>query len=162
VKKAALTLILLAINFSAFSQEFKKNEVFIELLGNGLLGSINYERQLGEKPGLGIRVGAGLYGTDTHMTIPVGVNYLIRVVKNHSFLDLGFGATYTKSDGFFYAVTKLPAGYVRRKEFIYLIPSAGLRAYTTKNYIWKITATPFITIGGDLLPSFGLGFGRRL
>lgn len=135
--------------------------MFVELLGNGLLGSINYERQLTGKPGLGIRAGVGVYGTDANITIPLSVHYLIRLIKNHSFLDLGFGATYTKSDGFFYAQTELPAGYVSKEEFVYLIPSAGLRAYTTKNYIWRISATPFITIGGDLLPSVGFGFGKR-
>jgi hypothetical protein len=135
MKKILIVLAILISSFHSFSQEFKRNEVFIELLGNGLLGSINYERQLGKKPGFGIRAGAGLYGTDTHMTIPVGVNYLIKLRNDYSFLDLGFGATFTKTDGFFYAITKLSDGYIRKKDYVYLIPSVGARAYTTKNFV---------------------------
>ncbi len=160
MKKSLLSLLVLLTTVPTFSQDFKKNEVFIELLGNGLLGSINYERQLGKKPGFGIRAGAGLYGTDTHMTIPVGVNYLVRLRNDYSFLDLGFGATFTKTDGFFYAITKLSDGYIRKKDYVYLIPSVGARAYTTKNFVARINLTPFITESG-LLPSFGLGFGKR-
>ena len=159
MKKILLSLLILFTTVQTFSQDFKKNEVFIELLGNGVSGSINYERQLGNKPGFGIRCGAGLYGISTQMTVPVGVNYLIRVGNDHSFLDLGFGATYTKSDGFFYAATKLPDGYVRKKEYVYLIPSIGARAYTTKSYVARLNLTPFITESG-LMPFFGIGFGK--
>jgi len=161
MKRISATLLVLTISIGAFSQEIiKKNELFLELGGNGLLGSVNYERQLSNKPGLGVWAGLGLYGTDTHLTIPVGLSYLIPVIKNHSFLDLGFGATYTKTDGDFYSLVKRPENYIPKKEFIYFIPSAGLRAYTTKNYVWRVNAQWFITESGGL-PFIGIGFGKR-
>ena len=160
MEKILIVLAILISSFHSFSQEIRKNEIFIEVLGNGLLGSVNYERQFGKKQGLGVRAGLGLYGIDSHITIPVGVIYSIRLNSDYFFLDVGFGATYTKTDGFFYAVTKLPDGYVRKKEFVYLIPSVGVRAYTTKNYVGRINITPFITESG-LMPSIGIGYGKR-
>lgn len=160
MKSCLLLLFVFVLDFGALAQDFRKNEVFVELLGNGMLGSINYERQLMKNPGFGVRAGVGIYGTDARLTIPMGVNYLIRVIKNHSFLDLGMGATFTQTDGFFYSMPKLPAGYVKKENYMYLIPSAGLRAYTTRNYIWRIGASVFITDSGAL-PWLGIGFGKR-
>jgi hypothetical protein len=36
-----------------------KNSIFVEALGNGLFGSINYERQLTREEGLSLRAGIG-------------------------------------------------------------------------------------------------------
>lgn len=161
MKNTLVIILALSINITAYSQEkVKKNELFLELGGNGLLGSVNYNRQLSNKPGFGVRVGLGLYGTDTHVTVPVGLSYLIPVIKNHSFLDLGFGATYTQSNGDFYASPKRGQGYIPKKEYVYLIPSVGLRAYTTKNFVWRVNAQCFLTDTG-VLPFLGIGFGKR-
>jgi len=110
-----LIIVLLLLGVEVFSQGLvKKNEIFAELGGNGLLGSVNYYRQFGEKPGFGARVGAGVSGTEASLTIPVGVNYLIRKIGNHSFLDLGLGATFTKASVYMYSAAKRPEGYVEK------------------------------------------------
>ncbi|HUS00549.1 MAG TPA: hypothetical protein VMY77_02415 [Chitinophagaceae bacterium] len=54
--------LLLCITTFTFGQgTFKKNDIYLEAGGNGLYSSVNYERQLTKKPGLGARIGAGIY-----------------------------------------------------------------------------------------------------
>ena len=51
-----------------------KNTVFVEALGNGLFGSINYERQLTKEPGLSLRAGIGFYTEyDFYLTLPLSI-----------------------------------------------------------------------------------------
>lgn len=47
-------LILCAVTFIFGQSNFKKNDIYIEAGGNGLYGSVNYERQLTKQPGLAI------------------------------------------------------------------------------------------------------------
>ena len=151
---------------SGFSQEinredeFRQNEVFIELGGNGLLASLNYERQFFKKPGIGFRVGAGVYGTDPHLTIPVGINYLFRFFQSRSFIDVGLGVTYTDYNVQLYTVEKPEPGVVQKEQSFYLIPSVGLKACTSKNFAWRLYITPVLS-HSDLLPYIGFGFGKR-
>jgi hypothetical protein len=159
MKKILIVPAIFISSSQSFSQDFKKNEVFIELLGNGLWDQLITKGSWVINLVLELELGLGCM-VPTHMTIPVGVNYLIRLRNDYSFLDLGLGATFTKTDGFFYAITKLSDGYIRKKDYVYLIPSVGARAYTTKNFVARINLTPFITETG-ILPSFGLGFGKR-
>ena len=166
MKRLLLYLIFISFHSSAFSQEvnrdeeFKKNEIFLELGGNGLLGSINYERQLTNRPGFGFRVGAGVYGTDTRLTVPVGVNYLIRFFKSRSFVDLGLGVTYTNTDVQLLRRAERLEGYVEKNREFYFVPSLGLKVCTNRNFIWRLYATPVLTTFG-LQPHMGLGFGKR-
>lgn len=91
-------MILSLITSNASAQEaYKKNDVYFELLGSGLIGSVNYERQLSNKPGFGMRVGLGFYPTDDQgwLSIPLGINYLIGLGKS-SFIDVGAGVTLTQ------------------------------------------------------------------
>jgi hypothetical protein len=166
MKRSLLFLIFISFYFEVSCQEisreaeFRRNEIFLELGGNGLLGSINYERQFTNKPGLGMRVGAGVYGTDTHLTVPLGLNYLIRFFKSRSFVDLGLGVTYIKYNVQLYALAKREEGYVEKNQYFYFIPSAGLKVCSSKNYVFRLYATPVWTTLGPL-PFVGLGFGKR-
>ena len=166
MKKFFYLLLLCFTVTSGFSQEinrddeFRRNEVFIELGGNGLLGSLNYERQLFKKPGFGFRVGAGIYGTDPHLTIPVGINYLSRFFKSRSFIDLGLGVTYTDYNVRLFVIEKRDAEYVQKDQSFYLIPSLGLKACTSKNFAWRMYITPVLS-HSDLLPYIGFGLGKR-
>ena len=160
MKRLIIIGIFILSSALAFSQNsLKKNEIFVELGGNGLLGSINYNRQISKKPGLGIRAGVGSYGIG-FPTIPVGVNYLIPLIGKHSFLDLGLGATYTKADVQLYVLVKRDPNYVQKYQSVYFVPSLGTRAYTTKNFVWHFNATPVFTQYG-LIPWVGFGFGKR-
>src|ERR1700749_2091732 len=86
---------------NCFTQSpFRKNTVYAEFCGNGLDWSANYERQLGNKPGLGVRAGIG-YASSTEefrVSIPVGVNYLFHISRQRSFLETGIGVTWAEEN----------------------------------------------------------------
>jgi len=164
MKYYLLIVLVLVSSFPVFSQDHhKKNEVFIELAGNGLLGSVNYSRQLTKEPGLNFRAGIGAYGAGpTYVTIPLGVSYLFRIIKKHTFLDLGLGATLTNADVKMYVLRDYVEGYTPpRSKLVNFVPSVGIRGYTTKDFIWRVNITPVINSYGTV-PFFGLGFGKRL
>lgn len=159
-----LILSLITSSLSVFGQNLsKKNELSLEVLGNGLLGSVNYSRQLTNKPQLEIRVGLGAYGSDpkTYLTIPLSVNYLFDIGSKHTFLYAGIGATYTKADVRMAKIIDYAEGSRdTRSAAVNFVPSLGYIRYTTKDFSWRISFTPVINTHG-FLPSIGLGFGKR-
>jgi hypothetical protein len=92
-------LIITTVNFckaqSAFTDTMSsgnhRKSVFVEGGGNGLGVSINYDIRL--KPdrndGFGIRAGAGIIGT--HITLPLGINYIVG--RRRSGFESGIGIT---------------------------------------------------------------------
>ncbi len=88
-----VTLVLSNVSFS--QQTFKRNDIYFELSGNGIAGSICYERHLSSKPGFGLRAGVGVYGDGKlRVSIPLGINYLFMLTPNKSFLEAGIGGTW--------------------------------------------------------------------
>ncbi len=103
-----------------FPEAHAKNAVFAELLGNGLIYSINYERFLWPIP-IGIRVGASFFtyavsdvsgsGNLTLLTFPITGSYFWGTLRHK--LELGLGATFlytsasTDSTGITYGSTGL-------------------------------------------------------
>src|SRR5688572_2451148 len=86
MRKQILTAFTLCIVTLSFGQStFKKNDIYLEAGGNGLLSSVNYERQLTKQPGLGARIGMGFYSENAfYLTIPVGINYLFKLKSEKS------------------------------------------------------------------------------
>jgi hypothetical protein len=154
-------LALMALTLTVSGQDLsKKNEIFIELGGKGLLGSVNYARQLTNKPALEIRAGLGTYGTDpNYLTVPLSLNYIINIGSKHTFLDVGAGATYTHADVRMYAIFEYRDRVVTSAPLNFM-PSIGYRRYTTKDYSWRISFTPVVNKHG-FLPSFGISGGKR-
>lgn len=84
-----------------FPESHPKNAVFAELLGNGLVYSVNYERFLWPIP-IGIRVGASFFtyavsdvsgsGNLTLLTFPITASYFWGTLRHK--LELGLGATF--------------------------------------------------------------------
>lgn len=75
--------------------ERRAQNVYVELLGQGLLFTANYDTRFSKKRnGLGGRIGIGAIGSDGDniVTIPVSLNYLLGEGKN--FFEIGLGATY--------------------------------------------------------------------
>lgn len=90
-----LTVCIAAISFGQTT--FKKNDLYLEAVGTGLFSSINYERQLTNKPGLGAKIGLGFYTEKAfYLTIPVGINYLFQLKNEKSFIGAGIGASIGK------------------------------------------------------------------
>lgn len=137
---------------------FKRNDIYLEVGGNGLSASVNYERQLTRQPGLGLRVGLGYYPEKAfYLTAPIGVNYLFKLKKDRSFIEVGLGATLTRTEVHLFGGSKNSSG----DPFVNFVPSIGYRRHTNKNVMWRISLTPIANQYG-VLPWLGLSIGKRL
>ncbi len=107
-----ITFLLLTVLFSIFSIDsfsqssghYTRQSVFVEVLGNGLLATLNYDTRLNKnrQDGLGLRIGVGglsVSGTSDAgvsvsagvVTIPLELNYLMG--KKRSAFEIGAGLT---------------------------------------------------------------------
>ena len=92
MKTRFIFFFLLLSKLTLAQNSFKRSNLYIEAGGNGLWGSVNYERQLTRQPGLGLRIGVGFYTENAfYLTIPAGINYLFPLKNHTSFIDAGFG-----------------------------------------------------------------------
>ena len=158
MRRFLLTILTLNVVTLSFGQSsFKKNDIYLEAVGNGLFGSINYERQLTKAPGLGARVGIGFYSENAfYLTIPVGINYLFSIKNDKSFIDAGLGVTWTQIDGKLFSDSKNS----NENNFVSFIPSIGYRRHTTNNVMWRISLTPVIN-KYTFVPWIGASIGKR-
>lgn len=101
--KCLFTLLLLvSISFFAQSQtnlddfvRTKSRAVYLEVLGNGLSYSFNYDQRFQNRlDGLGFKVGGSYFAIDgtSVATFPVGLNYLLG--KRGKYFEVGLGGTY--------------------------------------------------------------------
>lgn len=96
-----LLLIALFVSKNSNAQQIgdsgtgRAQNVFVELYGQGLVFSANYDTRFNNKrDGIGGRAGIGYVaiGNSHATTIPIGLNYLLGKGKN--FFEIGLGATY--------------------------------------------------------------------
>jgi hypothetical protein len=158
MKYPTLLLFVSGISFGSSGQSaFKRNDIYLEAGGNGLFGSVNYERQLTKEPGIGVRVGVGFYSEKAfYLTVPVGINYLFALRKEGAFIDAGLGATWTRIDGNLFGDSKNSNG----EHFVNFIPSIGYRKHTSRNLQWRVSVMPVIN-KYDIVPWLGLAIGKR-
>lgn len=158
MNKQLLTLFALCTFHFAFSQSsFKKNDIYLEAGGNGLFGSVNYERQLTKEPGLGVRIGVGFYTENAFfLTLPVGINYIYKLKKENSFIDAGLGVTWAREDGILFNEDKNAFA----DHFANFIPSIGYRKHTSNDVMWRISICPVINNSG-FVPWVGFSLGKR-
>ncbi|WP_148661255.1 hypothetical protein [Flavisolibacter tropicus] len=157
-------ILLLLFSLSAFPQSsFKKNDVYGEFMGNGIFASLNYERQLTNKPGLGVRAGIGYFSGDEkfRLSVPLGVNYLFTLNINKSFLDVGVGGTWSGSAGLMTLKQEAAAGGRDYSEHIWsLVPSLGYRRHTKSDFMWRVNFTPIFN-KYRAMPWIGISIGKR-
>jgi hypothetical protein len=157
MKNLILVLVISILAVCSYGQTtFKRNDIYLEAGGNGLFGSVNYERQLTNQPGIGFRLGVGFYSEKAfYLTIPAGINYLFKLKNNKSFIDAGLGVTWTRIDGNLFGRSNNANG-----NFINFVPSVGYREHPNQNFMWRISITPIINkyIVG---PWVGLSIGKR-
>ncbi len=158
MRKPLLIAFALFSGTISFGQgNFKKNDIYLEAGGNGLFGSLSYERQLTKQPGLGARIGVGFYTEKAfYLTIPVGINYLFKLKREQSFIEAGFGATWARIDGKLFSESKNSNG----EHFVNFIPGIGYRRHTPKNVMWRISLTP-VANKFALTPWIGASVGKR-
>lgn len=86
-------------SYSANGDKRAQN-IFIELAGQGLLFTANYDTRFGiKRDGIGARAGVGIVAVDgsNMLTVPVSLNYLLG--KGNKFFEIGLGATYLGLNG---------------------------------------------------------------
>jgi hypothetical protein len=93
-------LLLLSVSTISFAQENTRERgrgVFVEILGNGLIGSINYDQRFDKRfDGLGFKGGISYFAFNgsSVAAFPFGLNYLLG--KDGKYFEMGLGATYLR------------------------------------------------------------------
>lgn len=160
MKAILVTLCATTLILSGEAQIISKpNTIYFELGGNGLFTSINYERQILKSQKLNFHFGLGKYGINPgYLTVPLGLNYVLPLNKYGEYIDLGFGATYSKADVQLYAIIEhKEPGYKNTRYWNY-IPSVGFRKLTRNNVMYRFSFTP-VCNHNAFLPYIGLSLG---
>jgi hypothetical protein len=146
------------------SQEGKKNVVYAELLGPGLLYSINYERVVSDN--ITARIGASILPfsydrpSSSMIVFPLMANYLSG--SGNSKLEIGAGIDAVimrnKTYGDF---EPLPSVRIRNTYDMLLVGSLGYRFQPTNGgFLFRIVASPiFVPLNGSFFPSVGCSMG---
>lgn len=123
------------------------------------MGSFNYKRQLTSKPGIGARVGLGFFPSENGMlSVPVGLNYLINLKDQRSFIEAGLGLTFTGEPVLF---LDFSGDVYNNAPYTNFVPSVGYRWHTSKNLMFRFNITPIINKHTLTLPSIGFSVGGR-
>ena len=155
-----LVFILIAIEITIAQDtniNFKKNQLYLELGGNGLVYSINYERLLSEnftlRGGFGITPGL-IFAEGTFIHIPITASYLIG--SKSSKFETGLGATYFAGTDI--KVFGLDTG---DQSLIFLTGIIGYRYTSPGGFVFRILFTPLYNseTEPEILPYFGLSLG---
>jgi hypothetical protein len=166
MKKLSLSLLALLLVSQSFAQ--RRKTAFVEILGNGLIVSGNFEMRLKKdsNSGSGLRAGLGggnISGYDNNgnyvsvglITIPLGYNYLIG--EKRSSFELGAGITpiIVSASGNF------NGDFVSGKGITLSgVLNAGYRYQPLNSgFMGKITWTPLATNSGFYAAYFGIGLG---
>jgi hypothetical protein len=159
MRNCLLFVFIFGLSLTTGAQDqFKRNDLYFEFLGNGIWSSISYERQLTKNPGLGIRVGIGYFSGDEvfSATIPLGLNYLFPIRNNKSFFEAGVGATWANAAGM-----KSHIQSRNYNEHIWSwIPGIGYRRHTKGNFMWRTSFTPVFN-KYRIVSNIGLSVGKR-
>jgi hypothetical protein len=150
-----ICFIILTVPLAA-QKKFKQNSAYVELLGNGLILSASYERQVKQKPGLGWHIGIGLGGDLP--AIPFGLRYLFVLDKNQkSLLETGFGATLLEKE-----MWKGAIGNGERDPYQPgFIPSVSYRRHASSGFMYRLSIMSVIHKTGSVPFFFGGSMGWR-
>lgn len=155
--KILYTLFFIITASSVTAQKsFKQNYPYIEVLGNGLILSANYEKQLSKKPGLGIHLGIGIGGKKP--AIPIGLKYIFNAGGNKSFVETGFGITLLERE--MWDEDLIPTA--KNPYEPGFIPSIGYRHHTTSGFMFRINYTPVFNKYETLAAFGGITIGWQL
>ncbi len=134
----------------------RAHSAFIELGGNGIIVSANYDVRFSKtQNGFGGRVGFGavtdILNPPTGLSIPIGINYLAGK-KNH-FLEVGLGATIYTLKGLTLFTKNVNRGGV------IFVPSLGYRYQPLHNgFTFRIFASPLISQDATFWAGLSIGY----
>lgn len=130
-----------------------RNAVYLELLGNGLIYSFNYERRI--TPAAGVRAGIGGFGTAG--AVPVMFTYLLGGTRHH--LDLGVGPLLVFGPD---AVEDEQGNLIEDPATSAALLGTGTFGYRFQpddgGFVFRIGLTPLFSFGG-ILPWVGMSLG---
>lgn len=157
MKKSFIVLIAIStfIFTSIETHAQAKQAFFAELLGNGLIFSVNYDVRFTENPGgWGGRLGIGYVGSVEGgggvVTIPIMVNNLLG--KDGKYFEVGGGLTFITGTADF-------AGSENNSEIVGTLAFMYRRQPEDGGFMWKIGLSPIIA-DGVFFPIWpGVGFG---
>ena len=148
------------VSGEAFSPRFEPNSVYLEILGNGVLYSVNYDRRFTDH--VGGRLGFMIFSAESEdnpnerisvALIPVMVNFLVGTGSSR--LELGIGPLFAAAA----AETEEPE----------TISGAGLGGVTTTfgyryqptdgGFVFRVGLTPFYSDGPQLWGGISVGYG---
>lgn len=144
---------------SKSSSDFARNSIFLEILGNGLLYSINYDHKIFDH--LSARIGGMYLGVSERNTdqsvslllVPVMANYLVG--SGSSRLEIGAGLTFGSAGG----NIDTAGGDFDEGGFAAFTSTIGYRLQPTDGgFLFRIGFTPVFTANG-FLPWAGLSLG---
>ncbi len=142
----------LLVLFNAYPQN---NSIFFELVGNGGIGSINYERLFFEDRSFGIRFGLGISDfpvederADTQsyydlgfveikLSVPISFQYRFNF-RNKSFFETGMGYTWQEPSSLRFETGNRPA------HLLFLSAGYGIYFGLEKNWFIKMNFSPII------------------
>ena len=157
MRNLLLIFVIIITTFPGFSQNaFKKTTFYFEVAGNAPALSLNYEQQLGSKPGFGLHVGAGL--GDSKPTIPMGIVYMHDLGDHRSFLEGGFGVTLAEESLWDFDEPNKNS----HPHTCGFIPSIGYRYHATHGFMLKIIYSPVFTRHRNIPGDGGISLGWRI
>ena len=132
-----------------------RSAFFVELLGNGLIFSANYDMRFSQSSnGWGARAGIGYIGDVNGdggvLTIPVTVNNLLGT--DGKYFEVGVGITYLSADADFIGDNNT-SDIVGTMTFMYR------RQPVDGGFMWKIGLTPILADGIFVPYWIGIGIG---
>ena len=152
----------------------RNKAIYVEFLGNGIFGSVNFDTRLekGRQDGHGIRIGVGGYPatrtndglgneiTSSSVTIPLSYNYLVG--RKRSAFEAGAGVTPIIGKASFFDIN----GEIRKNAGMTVAGfiNAGYRYQPLNSgFVFRFTWTPAITNEGffPLWMGLSLGYGFK-
>lgn len=157
MRKIWLAAVAFTVTLGLSAQDrFKKNTGYFEILGNGLVLSVNYERQVHSQPGLGWYLGIGLGGDKP--AIPMGVKYLFGLGGKKHLVETGLGITWAEIDLW-------DDHYIRYKDTnpyrAGFSGSVGYRYHARSGFMCRLNYTPVYSRYRSLPVFFGTSVGWR-
>jgi hypothetical protein len=147
---------------SSAQEKALRNDLYMEVLGNGGLGSLNYESRLGKSELLGLRVGFGLMGLDkVQPSIITALSNLIPLKqKKDAFMEMSPGLTVAFNRPYGDTGTVIKTLYLT--DYIMTL-TLGYRKHTSGNWMYRFSLVPgFIANrGGRFFFTAGFSIGKR-